>query len=131
MANVEKLKGAGIFDPPGYHHMMKITNIQALLITAGQVPFDANGNVAHPGDFAGQARTCFNAIRAHVEAAGGTVDNIVKITTYVTDIRNRPLFRIARDECFGGKKGPASTMVEVNHLSEPGYMIEIEAIAVI
>ena len=130
MANVEKLRGAGIFDPPGYHHLMKVTNIQGLLFTAGQVPFDAGGNVAHPGDFAGQARTCFNAIKAHVEAAGGTVDNIVKITTYVTDIRYRPQFRIARDEFFGGK-GPASTMVEVNHLSEPGYLIEIEAIAVI
>ena len=45
-------------------------------------------------------------------------------------LRYRPQFRTARDEFFG-QKGPASTMVEVNHLSEPGYMIEIEAIAVI
>lgn len=130
MANVEKLKGAGIFDPPGYHHIMKVTGIKAMLFTAGQVPFDAKGEVAHPGDFLGQARTCFAAIKAHVEAAGGTVDDILKITTYVTDIRNRPHFRTARDEFFG-TKGPASTMVEVNHLSEPGYMIEIEAIAAI
>jgi enamine deaminase RidA (YjgF/YER057c/UK114 family) len=85
MANVEKLKGAGIFDPPGYHHLMKVTGIQGLLFTAGQVPFD---------------------------------------------IRYRPQFRTARNEFFG-TKGPASTMVEVNHLSEPGYMIEIEAIAAI
>jgi 2-iminobutanoate/2-iminopropanoate deaminase len=130
MANVEKLKGEGIFDPPGYHHIMKVTGISALLVTAGQVPFDKDGNVAHPGDFLGQARTCFAAIGAHVKAAGGTPDDIIKITTYVTDIRNRPQFRTARDEFFG-KKGPASTMVEVNHLSEPGYLIEIEAIAVI
>ena len=72
----------------------------------------------------------FGAIKAHVEAAGGTLADVVKITTYVTDVRYRLDFRVVRDEFFG-QRGPASTMVEVSSLSHPDYMIEVEAIAVI
>ena len=57
-------------------------------------------------------------------------DNVVKITTYVTDVRRRMDFRLVRDEFFG-LRGPASTMVEVSSLSHPDYLIEIEAIAVL
>jgi enamine deaminase RidA (YjgF/YER057c/UK114 family) len=56
--------------------------------------------------------------------------NVVKITTYVTDVRHRPEFRTLRDEFFG-PRGPASTMVEVSKLAHPDYLIEIEAIAVV
>jgi len=54
----------------------------------------------------------------------------VKITTYVTDVGNRPAFRTVRDEFFG-PRGPASTMIEVSSLAHPDYLIEIEAIAVV
>jgi enamine deaminase RidA (YjgF/YER057c/UK114 family) len=54
---------------------------------------------------------------------------VVKITTYVTDVRYRMDFRTVRDEFFG-QRGPAS-LVEVGSLSHPEYMIEVEAIAVI
>ena len=49
-------------------------------------------------------------MKALVEAGGGTLDNVVKITTFVTDVRYRPEFRAVRDEFFG-QKGPASTMI--------------------
>ena len=62
--------------------------------------------------------------------AGGTLDNVVKITTYVTDVRRRLDFRVVRDEFFG-LRGPASTMVEVSSLSHPDYLIEIEAVAIL
>jgi len=55
---------------------------------------------------------------------------VVKINTYVTDVRYRPEFRAVREEVFGSK-GPASTMVEVSALAHPDYLIEVEAIAVI
>ncbi len=84
----------------------------------------------HRGDFKAQARAVFAAIRALVEAGGGTLDSVVKITTYVTDVRYRPDFRTVREEFFGAR-GPASTMVEVSALAHPDYLIEVEAIAVI
>ncbi len=55
---------------------------------------------------------------------------MVKITTYVTDVRRRMDFRLVRDEFFG-LRGPASTMVEVSSLSHPDYLIEIEAVAIL
>ena len=72
----------------------------------------------------------FGAVKAHVKAAGGTLKSVVKITTYVTDVRYRMDFRTVRDEFFG-QRGPASTLIEVGSLSHPDYMIELEAIAVI
>ncbi len=130
MAKVEKLCGAGVYDPVVYTQCMKVTGAQAIVFVAGQVPYDDNGGVAHRGDFSAQARQVFSAIKAHVEAAGGTLANVVKIVTYVTDVRYRMDFRKIRTEVFGDR-GPTSTMIEVSSLSHPDYMIEVEAIAVI
>jgi enamine deaminase RidA (YjgF/YER057c/UK114 family) len=130
MARLEKVCASGVWDPPGYAQLVKVTGAQGLLFTAGQVPYAADGTVAHRDDFTAQARAVFAAIKAHIEAAGGRMDNVVKLTTFVTDIRFRPDFRAVREEFFGAK-GPASTMVEVSHLAHQDYLIEVEAIAVI
>ncbi|PYM12851.1 MAG: hypothetical protein DMD81_22895 [Candidatus Rokuibacteriota bacterium] len=130
MANLEKLCAPGIFDPPGYTQCLKVTGAQSIIFLAGQVAYDKDGKPAHPGDFKGQARAVFSAVKAQVEAAGGTLANVVKITSYLTDVSQRPAFREIRDE-FLGKKGPASTMIGVAALAHPDYMIEIEAIAII
>ena len=130
MAKIEKYCPSGVFDPPGYSQGIKVTGAQTILFLAGQVAYDKDGGVAHKGDFKAQARDIFGSIKKLVEAGGGTLDNVVKLNTYVTDVRNRPDFRVVRDEFFGAK-GPASTMVEVCALANPDYLIEIEAIAVV
>jgi len=130
MATIEKYGAPGVYDPPGYSQAIKVTGGGTMLFTAGQVPYDADGGVKHRGDFKAQARAVFGAVKALVEAGGGTLANVVKITTYVTDVRYRLDFRAVRDEFFG-VRGPASTMVEVSSLSHPDYLIEVEAIAVI
>jgi 2-iminobutanoate/2-iminopropanoate deaminase len=130
MATIEKYGAPGVYDPPGYSQAIKVTGGGTILFTAGQVPYDAGGGVKHRGDFKAQARAVFGAVKALIEAGGGTLANVVKITTYVTDVRYRLDFRTVRDEFFG-VRGPASTMVEVSSLSHPDYLIEVEAIAVI
>jgi len=130
MATIEKFSASGVYDPPGYSQAIKVTGAQTILFLAGQVAYDKDGGAAHPGDFTAQARQVFSSVRALVEAGGGTLANVVKITTYVTDVRHRPEFRALRDEFFGAK-GPASTMVEVSKLAHPDYLIEIEAIAIV
>ena len=77
-----------------------------------------------------QARSAYQAIKALVESQGGTLANVVKLTTYVTDMRYRADLAPIREEFFG-KKGPASTLVEISALAHPDWMIEIEAIAVL
>jgi 2-iminobutanoate/2-iminopropanoate deaminase len=128
MASIQKYVAAGVYDPPGYSQAVKITGAQTILYLAGQVAYDKDGGVAHRGDFKGQARAVFTAIKALVEAGGGKLENIVKLNTYVTDVKNRPDYRAVRDEFFGSK-GPASTMVEVSALAHPDYLIEVEAVA--
>jgi len=130
MATVERYCAKGVFDPPTYSQAVKVTGAQTILFLAGQVAYDDKGNPAHRGDFAGQARIVFQAVKAQVEAGGGTMQSIVKLNTYLTDIRHRADLMPVREEFFG-KKTPASTLVAVAALAHPDWLIEVEAIAVV
>ena len=76
-----------------------------------------------------RGRRC-RRVKAQVEAGGGTMANIVKVNTYLTDIRHRADYAAIREEFFG-KKMPASTLVAVSALAQPEFLIEIEAVAVL
>src|SRR5262245_64252642 len=130
MANLEKFCATGMFDPATYSQGVKVSQASTILFLSGQVAYTADGGVACRGDFKGQARGAFEAIKALVESQGGTMANVVKITTYVTDMSYRVDLAPIRAE-FLGQKGPASTLVEIPSLAHPDWMIEIEAIAVI
>ena len=129
-ASIERYNAPGVFDPPTYSQAIKVSGAQSLLFIAGQVAYDKDGGPAHRGDFKNQAREAFKAIKALVEAQGGTLANVVKINTYVVDVRYRADLVPVREEFFG-KKGPASTLIQVPALAHPDWMIEIEAIAVV
>ena len=130
MAKIERYGAPGVFEPATYSQGVKVTESKAILFLAGQVAFDKDGGPAHRGDFKNQARDVFKCIKALVEAQGGTLDNVVKINTYITDVRYRADLVPVREEFFG-KRGPASTLVQVSALAHPDWMIEIEAIAVV
>ena len=130
MANIERYCAKGVFDPPTYSQAVKVTGAHTILFLAGQVAYDDKGNPAHRGDFAGQARVVFQAVKAQVEAGGGTMQSIVKLNTYLTDIRHRADLMPVRKEFFG-EKTPASTLVAVAALAHPDWLIEVEAIAVV
>lgn len=130
MAKIERYAAKGVWDPPTYSQGVKVSEAQTILYIAGQVAYDGSGKPAHPGDFKAQARAVFQAVKAQVEAGGGTMDHIVKINTYLTDIRHRADLVPIREE-FLGKKSPASTLVAVAALAMPEWLIEIEAVAVI
>jgi 2-iminobutanoate/2-iminopropanoate deaminase len=130
MANIEQYAARGVWDPPAYSQAVKVTGGETILYIAGQVAYDDNGNAAHAGDFKAQARAALQALKAQVEAGGGTMANIVKVNTYLTDIRHRADYGPIREEFFG-KKMPAHTLVAVAALAQPEFLIEIEAVAVI
>jgi 2-iminobutanoate/2-iminopropanoate deaminase len=130
MAIIEKFCAPGVFDPPVYAQGIKVSQAQTLLFLSGQVAYTSDGGVACRGDFKGQARGAHEAIKALVESQGGTMASIVKITTYVTDMRHRADLAPIREEFFG-RKAPATTLVEISALAHPDWMIEVEAIAVI
>ncbi|MBV9552417.1 MAG: RidA family protein [Alphaproteobacteria bacterium] len=130
MPTIEKYAAKSVYDPPIYAQAVKVTGEHTTLYIAGQVDYDDRGGCAHPGDFAAQTRGVLAALKAQVEAGGGTLANIVKMNTYVTDMRNRAEFGPIRTEFFGGK-APASTMVAISALAHPDFLIEIEAVAVV
>jgi enamine deaminase RidA (YjgF/YER057c/UK114 family) len=127
---IEPIAAKSVFEPPSYTQAIKVTGAQSIVFISGQVDYDAKGQPGHPGDFPGQARATFAAVKAQVEAAGGTVQNIVKLNTYLVDMRHRNELVAIREEYFG-KRGPAATLVGVTALALPGWLIEVEAIAVI
>ena len=73
-----------------------------------------------------QARVCLAKIKRLIEAAGGTMADIVRVNIFVTDIRNREEVWRARREFFSGDF-PVSTLVEVSALAAPEMNVEIEA----
>jgi enamine deaminase RidA (YjgF/YER057c/UK114 family) len=75
-----------------------------------------------------QAKGIFTKIKHLVEAAGGSMADILKVTIFVTDIKNREKVWKARQEFFTGNF-PASTLVQVAALATPELKVEIEAVA--
>lgn len=99
------------------------------LYISGQVarPFDGQGGLVGSDEYA-QAKQIFARIERIVKAAGGTMDNLVKMTIYMVDItKNTEVWR-ARREFFTGDF-PTSTLVEVRSLAKPEVLVEIESIA--
>ncbi len=77
-----------------------------------------------------QTRAVFRKIQALVDAAGGSMNDIVKMTGFITDIRQREDYLRARRPFFTADP-PASTLVEITALAAPGLIIEVEVMAII
>ena len=98
---------------------------------SGQVPTDASGDTIGPGDLGAQAAVCFDKIAAMLAEAGGTMNDVVKVNPYVTDMSRIDEVRRVRERHFTTAPYPAMTGVEVVRLANDEWMIELEAIAVI
>jgi 2-iminobutanoate/2-iminopropanoate deaminase len=101
-----------------------------LLFIAGQTASDKNGNVVGKGDIKAQTRQVFDNIKAVLESAGGSLDNLVMTTTYITDRKYREGYNEVRRGLYK-KDPPTSTLLIVSGLANEDYMIEIAGIAVI
>ena len=97
---------------------------------SGLRSWDENQNVIGVGDAYLQAKTVFAQMQSLIEAAGGKMNDIAKITMFTTDMRHQPDIWRARREFFTGDL-PCSTLVCVSHLFKPEAVIEIEAVGVI
>ena len=114
---------AGIFSPG-----VKVP-AGRLIFVSGQVARNAAGETVGKGDIRAQTRQTLENVKAVLEAAGATLDDVVKVTVFVTDVSHFKAIHEVRAEYFT-RDYPASTLVEVKSLVSPDLMIEIEAIAV-
>jgi enamine deaminase RidA (YjgF/YER057c/UK114 family) len=120
----------GLPTPPTYTHVIVAAGSKVVFI-AGQEPEDAQGNLVGPGDLAAQAGQVFANLGRAVAAGGARLDQVAKITIFVVHHRPEylPVIEEARAALFGEHK-PADTLVGVAALARPGYLIEVDAIAV-
>jgi 2-iminobutanoate/2-iminopropanoate deaminase len=99
------------------------------IYVSGQVAADGSGR-AVGSDVATQARVVFERIAQLLGEFGATMDDVVKITTFLTDMSSYDAFSGVRSTFFPRRK-PASSTVEVSALSHPDFLIEIEAVAAV
>jgi enamine deaminase RidA (YjgF/YER057c/UK114 family) len=100
------------------------------VILSGTVALDSEGNVVGQGDIYAQSKQIFKNIEEALTSAGATMADVVKLTTYLTDISGDSEFGRARTEAFPGGV-PSSTAVAAPALIMPELLVEVEAIAVI
>ncbi len=112
----------------GYSHAIQAGDT---LYIAGQVAVDAEGNLVGEGDIEAQVAQVWQNLRAVLAYAGGSVEDIVKITVFTTDLKHRPAIAAARETVFPSGRYPASTFLVVQSLARPELLVEIEAIAVL
>jgi enamine deaminase RidA (YjgF/YER057c/UK114 family) len=101
--------------------------VNGTIYVAGMIARGNDGEIV-AGDEYDQAKDIFVKIRGLIEAAGGTMADVVKVVIFVTDIKNREKVWRARREVFTGDF-PVSTLVQVAALASPDIKVEIEAIA--
>jgi enamine deaminase RidA (YjgF/YER057c/UK114 family) len=122
-----KLKSVHETRDRGYTHAAKAGKT---LYIAGQVARDVEGKLVGKGDFEAQARQVYANLKNILEEAGGGLKNIVKMTTILTHYGNVESYRKVRSECLG-ELVPPNTLLIIESLASPDFMIEVEAIAVL
>ncbi len=121
------LKLKSVHPTVGYSHAAKAGN---MLYIAGQVAQDVDGHVVGKGDFKAQVRQVYKNLKNIMEEAGGSLQNIVKMTTFLTHYNYIETYRSVRNEYFS-EPFPPNTLLIIESLALPDYMIEVEAVAVL
>ena len=114
-------------------HFSQATVIEArgrLVFLSGMTSRRADGSIAGLGNIEAQTRQVCENVKAAVEEAGGTLDDIVRVDVYVRNMEHFDTIHKVRREYFKAP-APASTMVEICKMTSPEYLIEINAIAVL
>jgi reactive intermediate/imine deaminase len=123
---IERKNPAGMTQPTSYHHLVKAGN---LMFIAGQVALDGDGNVVGEDDMVAQVRQVLENLKSVLASEGADFSNIVKINIFTTDIERFRGAADVRQQYFAGNP-PASTLVQIERLARPVFLVEIEAIAI-
>lgn len=120
---------AGMRPVPTYSHAVVRQGTPVFL--TGQVAWDADGCVVGVGDPGKQAEKAWENIDLVLTEIGAGRDDIVKLTTYATDLAHLPAIGAVRAEKFPAGRYPASTFLLVAGLADPDLLVEIEVVVVV
>ena len=124
------LNPEGLPVPRGSYSLVAIAEPGRMVFIAGQTASDPEGNVVGIGDVGAQTRYIIGKIKRAVEAAGGTMNDVVSMTIFTTDVRYHRTINEVRRELLSSNF-PTSTMVQVVALARPELLLEINATAVV
>jgi len=127
MSRTNYSSGSKWEDIVGYSRAVKIGNI---IEVTGTVASGDDGNVVGRDDAYAQTKFIYQKIEIVLQRAGARMSDVVRVRMFVTDISRWQEYGKAHSEFFKDIK-PCNTMVEVSALIEPGYLIEIEATAIL
>lgn len=91
---------------------------------------EKDGSILHLGDFMAQCRYAYDKIRKVLAANGAGMGDVVRLVSYVTDIRDRETLNKCRAEAFKGVALPAHTFLAISQLARPGMLVEMDVTAV-
>ncbi len=117
-----------------FSEAVTVTGPGKMIFLAGVGAEDENGkagDILHKGDFTAQCKYAFDKIKRALEKNGATLSDIVKMVSYLTDVRYQPDFGRCRQEVFGATPMPAHTLLIISQLAWPGMMIEVDATAMV
>lgn len=114
-------------DIVGYSRAVRVGN---LIEVTGTVASDEKGDIVGPGNAYEQTRYIYQKIEKVLQQAGASLSDVIRVRMFVTDISKWQDYGRAHSDFFETIR-PCNTMVEVSALIEPGYLIEIEATAII
>jgi enamine deaminase RidA (YjgF/YER057c/UK114 family) len=117
----------GLTKPNGYTHVV-VTSDGRTAYIAGQVGVDSAGRAVGAGDFKAQAEKVFANLRVALASVDASFEDVLKTTTYITNLENLPALREARGRYFNPARPPANTLVPVAMLARPEFLLEIEAV---
>jgi|SRR5688572_4579379 len=127
----QQVRSERVREPSGhFSHAIAVEAKGRLVFISGMTARRPDGSIAGIGDVEAQTRQVCENLKAAVEAAGGTMDDICRVDVYVRNIEHFEKIHRVRREYFKAP-APASTMVEVTKLVSPEYLIEISAIALV
>ena len=124
--DIQRLNPDGMTQPTAYTHLVKFDK---LLFIAGQVALDADGNVIGVGNMKAQVQQVLENLETILASEGADFSNIVKTNIFTTDIEAYFETGEIRRKYFGDHP-PTSTLVQIERLARPVFLVEIEAIAV-
>jgi len=130
MATKKYFKGNKRQQERAYSPAVKTTGGTTIYL-AGQGGYEDESGKTYPGDFDAQVRVSFERLSKALEHAGGSLDDIVTMTVFITDMANGTRFTQLRKEIFKEGRYPASALIGIKDLARPEMMVEIQAIAVI
>lgn len=128
----ESLSSPKLYEPPGggFFSQAFVVSGGKTVYVSGMTARDENGELVGDGDIAAQTVQVLENMKAVVEAAGGSMADVVKLTIFMQDVSQLQQIRDIRARYFS-KPFPASTVVEISRLADERFLIEIEAVAVI